>query len=257
LLVGSDDIGNELLNCQLSFFARNLPKLKSQLNHKKKLTRLGFPDLRLFTPLGDDAVRVGRRQRRRTRGRGRHRDRIRDGKSGRAVQMERRGLSLQFPSCMIGTIANAVCRFGEELAVIVEREGARDAGFDRSRGEGDSVCRKGLGKRSRACMVVMEFEALVAERAVQQLAVPDLIGGGVCILIHFLDKLSNCELHCLCFQFASASFGSSCFLFLLRYAHFLDCRHIRCSRSNPLLHTGLDSSNLPGKGLQDFEGILQ
>jgi hypothetical protein len=40
---------------------------------------------------------------------------------------------------MIDRIANAVCRFGEELMVIVDGKGPRDTRFDGSRGKGQSV----------------------------------------------------------------------------------------------------------------------
>lgn len=164
-----------------------------QESQLEKLTRLGFPDLRLFTPVRDDAVRVGRRQRRRTRGDRGDRYRIRDGERGWAVQMQCSCFSLQFPSCMIDRVANAVCRLGEELVVIVERKGSRDTRFDGSRGEGQSVCRvyqKGFGKRSRTCMMVMKLEAVMTDRAVQQLAMPYAICSGVVeVFVHFALQL--------------------------------------------------------------------
>lgn len=105
--------------------------------------------------------------------------------------------SLQFLSCMIDGIANAVCRLGEKLVIIVERKGSRDTRFDGSRGEGQSVCRvcqKGFGKR-RTCMMVMDLEALLAEGTVQQLAVPYVTGGGVVdVFVHFFLPF-NCEYH--------------------------------------------------------------
>jgi hypothetical protein len=103
------------------------------------MNSLGFPDLGLFTPLRDDTMGVGRREWRRTRSHRGYRYRIRDGKSGGAIQMQCSSFSLQFPSCMIDRIANAVCRFGEELMVIVDGKGPRDTRFDGSRGKGQSV----------------------------------------------------------------------------------------------------------------------
>jgi hypothetical protein len=94
---------------------------------------------------------------------------------------------------MIDGIATAVCRLGEELVIIVERKGSRDTRFDGSRGEGQSVCRvcqKRVGKRS-TCMV-MELKALLAEGAVQQLAVPYAISGGVVeVFIHCALRKSH------------------------------------------------------------------
>lgn len=109
---------------------------------------------------------------------------------------------------MIDGIATAVCRLGEELVVIVERKGSRDTGFDGSRGEGQSVCRvsqKGFGKRS-TCMMVMESKALLAEGAVQQLAVPYAISGGVVeVFIHLALQLRISQI-----SFLSRSPASRC-----------------------------------------------
>lgn len=133
--------------------------------------------------------------------------------------------SLQFPSCMIDGIGNAVCRFGEELVVIVERQGSRDTGFDGSRGEGQSVCRvfqKGFGKRSRTCMMVMELKAILTDGAVQQLTVPYAIGSGVVeVFVHFglckyHFRLCILEVLLLVLLFSSRVLGP----------HFLDYRHI-------------------------------
>ena len=92
---------------------------------------------------------------------------------------------------MIDGIIYAVCRFGEEFAVVMEGEGPRDTGFDGSRGEGHSVDRKGFRER-RTCMI-MELQTLLAEGAVQQLTLPHLIGGGIHEAIHLCGYQHHCE----------------------------------------------------------------
>lgn len=143
---------------------------------------------------------------------------------------------------MIDGIVDAVCRFGEKFAVLMEGEGSRDPRFDESRGEGHSVVRKGVGKRS-TCMI-MEFKTFVAEGAVQQFPLPNSIGGGVSGSIHVA---CNNWSHGQNPRFLLVKMVKSCFYFFYFFScsvHFLDCRHIRCRcRSNPLLHTRSDSSD--------------
>lgn len=119
--------------------------------------------------------------------------------------------SLQFPSCMIDGVGNTVCGLGEELVVIVERQGSRDTRFDGSRGEGQSVCRvfqKGFGKRSRTCMMIVELKAIVTDGAVQQLGVPYAIGRGVVeVFIHYGFAILRIS------PISSLCSWKSCFLF--------------------------------------------
>ena len=141
--------------------------------------------------------------------------------------MQCSSFSLQFLSCLIDRIANAVCRLGEELVVVVDGKVSRDTRFDGSRGEGQSVSRvqKRFGKRSSTCMVIMEIETLEAEGAVQQLAMPYVVGGRVVEdFIHFGIAIANIT-----------DFANLLEVLLLDVFsnHSLDSRHIQCSRSKP------------------------
>jgi hypothetical protein len=94
---------------------------------------------------------------------------------------------------MIDGIIDAVCRFGEKLAVIMEGEGTRDTRMDGSRGERQSVIRKRVGGRSTCmsiCMIV-DLQTPMAEGAVQQFTLPYSIGGRVSKIIHVYSAIAH------------------------------------------------------------------
>ena len=99
--------------------------------------------------------------------------------------------------------------------------------------------------------MIVDLETPVAEGAVQQLTLPHSIGGRVCEVIHVALQLRISQISLFLFIKMLEVLLLSFFFWFFAIVHFLDCRHIRCRRrSNPLLYTGFDSSDLHCKGLR-------